>query len=342
MKQFITFIATALISLGINAQTSTNLVFFSEQGEQFLVVLNGVQQNFNPQTNVKVTDLIQPYYKVKIRFIDGQTPDLDKTINFNPGTETTFALKKNKKGEYVLRWLSEVPIAQAPQNMPNQNVVVYTTTPAQAPVTHQEDVRYNDNTTITNTTNTTNTTIHQTDPQGGNVSMGISVNDPVLGVNMNVNVNASETGMNTQNNTTTYSQTTTTTTTHVDNTNTQVNRPVDNSTTTYSMPGYSGAVGCAWPMDETAFSQAYNSIKSKDFESSKLTVAKQVINNNCLTSDQVKRVMLIFDFETTRLDFAKHAYGYTYDIGNYYLLNDAFTFESSIDDLNNYISGFRR
>ena len=41
-------------------------------------------------------------------------------------------------------------------------------------------------------------------------------------------------------------------------------------------------------------------------------------------------------------DFAKYAYGYTFDLGNYYKLNDAFTFESSISELNNYVNSHKR
>lgn len=322
-------------------QLQTNLVFFSEQGEQFLVVLNGVQQNYNPQTNVKVTNLIQPYYKVKIRFVDGRTPDIDKTINFNPGTETTFAIRKAKKG-YVLRWLSEVPIAQVnAQPISNQHAVVYhsepwTSPPAPVnpspvyhePVMHQQQ-----------------TTIHQQQMQGqpGNVNMGIQINDPDLGVNMNMQVNTG--GISNHQQHTQVTTTTTTTTTQQGGVYQdpffQQQVPVQQQQQHYVMPGYSGAVGCGWPMDENRFAQVMRSMSEKSFESSKLTVAKQVINNNCLTSDQVKRMMLEFSFEASRLDLAKYAYGFTYDIGNYYLLNDAFTFESSIDELNQYISGYR-
>jgi hypothetical protein len=52
--------------------------------------------------------------------------------------------------------------------------------------------------------------------------------------------------------------------------------------------------------------------------------------------------MSIFDFEATRLDFAKYAYGRTFDIGNYYKVNDVFDFETSISDLNAYINSYRR
>jgi hypothetical protein len=111
----------------------------------------------------------------------------------------------------------------------------------------------------------------------------------------------------------------------------------------YVMPGYNGNVGCnGYPMTEARFNEVVQSIQAKSFDDSKFTMSKQVISSNCMTSNQVKRLMLLFSFEDTRLDLAKYAYGYTHDIGNYYQLNDAFTFESSIEELNEYTSGFRR
>ena len=91
-------------------------------------------------------------------------------------------------------------------------------------------------------------------------------------------------------------------------------------------------------MSDADFASAKKSIESKSFEDSKMTLAKQVFNTNCMTSAQVKEIMLLFTFEASRLDFAKYAYGKTYDQGNYYKVNDAFQFESSIDDLNKYIN----
>jgi hypothetical protein len=110
----------------------------------------------------------------------------------------------------------------------------------------------------------------------------------------------------------------------------------------YQLPGYNGIYGCPYPMSYADFEQAKQSIRSKSFDESKLTIAKQIINTNCLLSSQVKEIMLLFSFEDTRLDLAKFAYGHTLDIGNYYKLNDAFTFESSIEELNRYISAYRR
>jgi len=318
MKKLLTLLLTILVSTSSFAQQTTNLVFFSEQGEQFSVVLNGIQQNAEPQTNIKVTNLIQPYYKVKIIFKNEQLGQLDKTLNFNQGTETTFCIKRNNKGEYKLRWQSEVPIAQALPPAQNQNVIIYTTTPT---------------TTSTTVTHTETTTVvndgHGTD--NGNVSMGVNINDSGMGVNMNMNVNVNDGNAQSSS----YTSTTTTTTTsesYGSNVQTQE---------VYVMPGYSGATGCPWPMNEGEFSSVYNSIASKDWDDTKLTIAKQVISANCLTCSQVKQIMILFEWEDTRLDLAKWAYGHTFDIGNYYQLNDAFEWESSIEELNAYINGYR-
>lgn len=327
MKQLVTSFILILLSQWTIAQQNTNLVFFSEQGQQFFVILNGVQQNANPETNVRVTNLIQPYYKVKVKFADNRLPDIDKTLNFNQGTETTYAIRSNNKGEIVLRWMSEVPINQAPQPMPNQQVIVYHTTPPTTTVTQ---------TTVISNTSTNPGTSDQ-------MNVGINVNDLMTGgANINMNINVNETGMNTQtqSTTTTYSTTTTTTSGNV---GTVQSGNVGTVQTGYVMPGYTGNVGCnGYPMTEARFNEVVKSIEAKSFDDSKLTMAKQVINTNCMTSAQVKRLMLLFSFEDTRLDLAKYAYGHTYDIGNYYQLNDAFTFESSIEELNEYTSGFRR
>ncbi len=325
MKKTSLLLLFALILSASGFSQKTNLVFFTENGERFTLVLNGVRQNAQPETNVKITDLIAPNYKVKVIFEDTKLGEVDKNLIFGQGTETTFVIKKNNKGEYVIRYMNEVPLAQAAPPAQGQSVTVYTTTPPPAATT-------------TVTTQQTTTTYGGNQPQNGNVSMGININDPELGVNFNMNV--SGTGVAG----TTGSTSTTTTTTYTESTTVSsggYTEPVQQQTV-YVMPGYNGPVGCPWPMTPQDFASVKNSISSKSFDETKLTVAKQVISSNCLTSSQVKEIMLLFSFEDTRLDLAKWAYGYTFDIGNYYKLNDAFTFESSIEELNEYIGSFRR
>ena len=107
----------------------------------------------------------------------------------------------------------------------------------------------------------------------------------------------------------------------------------------YNMPGYNGPIGCPWPMSAGDFEGAKASIKNQSFADSQMKVAKQIFNTNCLTSAQVKEIMMLFSFEDNKLEFAKFAYGRTFDLGNYYKVNDAFTFSSSIDELDEYIQG---
>ena len=153
--------------------------------------------------------------------------------------------------------------------------------------------------------------------------INIDMNMGGMGIDMNVNVRETRT------------ETYTTTTTPASTTPPSYG----SGAAQYSMPGYSGPIGCPWPMNEPDFAEAQRSVSSKNFEDSKMTIAKQITGANCLTADQVKRMMRTFTFEDSKLEYAKFAYRKTFDIGNYYKLNDAFEFESSIEELNEHING---
>ena len=302
MKTVLFSIVALFYTLGSFAQDG-NLVFFSEEGETFWVVLNGVRQNEEAQTNVRVTGLNSPGYKLKVIFEDESLGELDKNILVKSGAEVTYNIKQNNKGEYVVRYLSEAPLAQAKP------------APAQKTVTYREQPR--EEVTITETTTTT------TEPgMSENVNISIGVNADGSGGAMDVRINEG------------YSQTTTTTTT-VSSTASPAPRE------RYELPGYSGSYGCDYPMSPGEFEEAKHSISSKDFEDTKFSIAKQVTRSKCLLSTQVRDIMGLFDYEDTKLDFAKYAYGYTYDIDNYYKVNDAFEFESSIEELDEYLHSNR-
>ena len=66
-------------------------------------------------------------------------------------------------------------------------------------------------------------------------------------------------------------------------------------------------------------------------------IAEQAISSHRVKAEQVYRILLMFSFESTKLKVAKFAYNYCVDKRNYYRVNDAFTFSSSIRELNNYI-----
>lgn len=314
-----------LVSMPALAQLKSNLVFFTEQGEQFTVIMNGVKQNDTPETNVKVTDLPAPSYKVKIIFNDQTLGFIDKSIYVNQGNEITYAIKRNNKNEWVVRFMNEVPLAQALPPAQGQRIIVYGAKPAQVQ-------------TVTQTTTVTES-YNDAPPTG--ISVNMNVNDQSAGMNLNVNMNGLANGSQVSSSTTStsYSTTTTTTTGGYDD---GYDEPADVERPAYILPGYSGQVGCPYPIHPDEFRDVKQSIATKTYDDTRLTIARQVISSNCLLSSQVKEIMLLFTYEDTRLELAKYAYGYTYDIGNFYKLNDAFTYESSIEELNEYIQGFNR
>jgi hypothetical protein len=93
-------------------------------------------------------------------------------------------------------------------------------------------------------------------------------------------------------------------------------------------------------MSATDFEALKNSIRSKSFDSDKLTIAEQAASANHLSAEQVLEIAQLMDFESSKLDLAKYAYGNAVDRNNYYKVNNAFTFSSSIDELADYINSY--
>ena len=88
------------------------------------------------------------------------------------------------------------------------------------------------------------------------------------------------------------------------------------------------------------FNNLKNTIANATFESTKLGIAKSAASMNRFTSDQVLNLLYMFTYESTKLEFAKLAYNSTIDKAQFYIVNNAFTYSSSIDDLNRYISRY--
>lgn len=332
MKKTLLFTCMLLLTVAAFAQTN-NMVLFSEGGERFTAVLNGLRMNDAPVTNLKITDLNQPAYKLKVLFEDRALGELDKNIYFQDqfGSEVVFSIRKNRKGLYKVSYQSETPIAQAPPAPPTQRVIVFGA-PAPAPVTVIEE-------TVTTTT----------DVGGMNMNVNMQTNDAVVvqehttttttgsptGESINMNVGIDGFGMNVNVNTNDgMGSSTTTTTTTTTTTSSSVGMPVQD-VIVVEEPAPCPALGPG------EFSDACSSIRAKSFSDSKMTLAKQIIRSHCVTSVQVRDMIELFSFEDDRLEFAKFAYDYTIDPEHYYKVNDAFTFESTIEDLDEYLNGRR-
>lgn len=331
---------TSLLMGGImwfTVHAQNDLVVFSNNGEKFYLYVNGVKQNANYETNIRVTNIQQPWVKVKVVFEDNKRiPDLTKTVQFVWGAEQKKGWEfvyqiVNKKGKYQLKPFSAAEISV--QKSEGQAVLNYISeepsTSNSTNVTHANgSPNANVSQTVTSTTVVTGGGTQNPSPNG---CVGISFNVSPTGGNIQIHD-----GISGNVNSNTGYTTSVVSTTVVTNTS---NSSGVSSTTTSSpanvSPKVEPSMSCA--VTDTEFEQMKASIKAKAYEDSKLTMAKQITKSKCLKSSQVREIMKLFSYESTRLEFAKFAYNKVIDKDNYYLVNDAFQYETSIEELNESI-----
>jgi len=85
-----------------------------------------------------------------------------------------------------------------------------------------------------------------------------------------------------------------------------------------------------------------NLVNGRTFETNKIEFLKSGIEEHFFLTFQVKEMLALLTFEYDKLEMAKYAYKKTCDNGNYYTLFDAFTFESSVMDLKDWIKENRQ
>ena len=101
-------------------------------------------------------------------------------------------------------------------------------------------------------------------------------------------------------------------------------------------PGPARTVPCG--VSDQEFSEILGSINSQPFNNTQLTLAKQIVKSKeCFTVAQIKQILDVFSFESSKLDMAKYSYQYCIDKSNYYKINDSFKFSSSVDELDKFI-----
>jgi hypothetical protein len=316
MERLSIFAFAACLSLGgLFAQTS-DIIVFSDAGEKFTLLIDGEVKNASPAARVVAQGIKNATPMLVVDFADARIPSIRQNGYLEPGLEYTLRITMNKKGVRVLR----------PQGRAPLGTTSAASADASAPARFTEDAPTGtDQQTVATDYNgmqstTTVTTTNGVAGQNANVDLGMN------GMNVSMSVN----GMD--GNTSTTTTTTTTTTTSI---------PAETNEATAAPEAVvtASTSGCAQAMGTSDFADAVTSIKSKGFEETKLTLAKQIGGSNCFTTAQVKTIMGLFGFEDSKLDFAKFAYGHTVDVNNYFKVNDAFGFSSSVDELNKYIQG---
>ena len=334
----ITLVAISILAFS-SAFAQMSAVIYSEAGEKFTLYLNGEAMNRAPQSNIKLQNLTSEFYQARVDFQDATLADFsNNNFALHAGMEVTYQVKKNKKGEYVLRYYTENPVSSTAQtnatrdNSAVKDFAVVDDAPAASSAT-QTNTTVKSGETSQTTTTTTVTGTNSTQNNTGSIGMNINVD----GVNMGMNVNVND-GSNTGNGNVGMNI-------NVDGMNMGINMTVPAHTTRPSEPSptqpsnstISGNGNCIRSMDAVSFGKAKQTIESKGFDDTKLSTAKQVAKANCLTTDQILEIMKIFGFDESRLEFAKYAYDYCFDQNNYYNVSQGFSFDSSTEELNEYI-----
>ncbi len=332
----ITLLLATIYSFMLVAQDKPKgkISFFSQDGVKFWVIIDGVKQNKEPLYAVNDIEVDFDYGRARIVFQDPKITPIDQTVQVTDVDgnicSVKYIIKKKKKGYDI-----------------NSFNATYTVIWKNPNPTFNNDNNFNNNTNNQTNNNTTNNQTNNN--QGVNQNTTVTTNDNGFNFNVNVNDNGTNTNVNTTTTTNNHANgiIVTNNTTPNTNNNSQNNttNPTNNTTTVVTnnpVPGYTGRTGCANTTTDQNFRQIISSIKAKTFDSDKVSIAKQVLKINCFTVAQIKELLTLFTFENDKLDLAKLAYSRTFDYDNYYQINELFTFNSSVDDLNDYINNFKR
>ena len=297
MKKILLTIKVFLFSmLWMQAQNQPlgNLTVFSEDGYRFYLIVNGEKQNDIAQSNIRVEELLQPYYNVRIIFQDSTLGVIIKPHLMVAGpdgimADVTYRIRVRKGGKPQLNYYSSVPVQQ--DFIPPAGLYVH---------------RFG-----------------QPIPAADAVMTTTVTSGPVAALNMSAG------GVNVTVSTPVFTETTT-----VTSTNTVTGNIPDR---TYGGSPVGG--GKVWPMRDQDFIDAKKSIAAAHFEDSKLSTAKSIASSNSLSTIQVIEICKMFNFEETKLTFAKYAYRHTSDPKNYYKVSGIFNFDSNKVSLNQFLSG---
>ena len=296
------FISTAILCLLVLAGIAQNndFVFYTDNGDKFTLYLNNVKQNATAATNVKAENISGKSISVRVVFERSGVPTFSRTMSVSSNDkEIKVQLVKGRENVYTMKTVSTTDRHHSSSN--------------------------NNSTTVVKGSNGSNETKdngHGGNGGHGNNNGGHGNNNGGYGNNGHGNGGHGNGGYGNNN---------------------HGNGGYGNGG--YGNNGYwNNGYGptdnprCHFPMQQNDFNSLRSQVRARYFDSSRMTVAKQACRYNCMTSDQIRDLCKEFAYESNRLDFAKYAFEYCYDRYRYYIVGQAFTYSSSVDQLNRYIT----
>jgi hypothetical protein len=308
MKHFLLVLCASVFTF-LNAQNALNIVIFAEDGDAFFVYANGIKQNAEAQSNVRVTGLA-PNVSLRIEFANKTLPTIKQnTYDLALGMEHTFKIKRTRKQELVMRYFSQVPLAESNSGAAIPSVAYHETE------SQPQSAGYNTNTqsgaAITGGSNSSNDGNVSLSLQLGNVGFQVNVKDKSNSTTSNATINSSQSQNQSFNsagqNPTGGSQ-----------------AAITNGSNAQSPSNSQAAIpkgknGCTAPMSADAFSKLKNAVEQKPFSDTRMSTAKIATKNNCLSTSQIFEICKLFSMDDDKLKYAQFAYDFCSDKANYYI-----------------------
>ena len=91
------------------------------------------------------------------------------------------------------------------------------------------------------------------------------------------------------------------------------------------------------PMNHRDFDNIRTRIAETTDEYSRIEMAKKLIAKHTLIAKEIKAILVLFESENYKLDFAKFAYDHCLDKNNYLVVNSVFNEANSVTLLDDYI-----
>lgn len=95
------------------------------------------------------------------------------------------------------------------------------------------------------------------------------------------------------------------------------------------------------PMNGTAFADMLTLLQRERIDNTRMVLTKQIADQQYFTTSQVKQLLQLYAFESSRLEIAKYLYPKTVDSENYFLVYDVFTFGSTKENLADFIKNYK-
>lgn len=101
--------------------------------------------------------------------------------------------------------------------------------------------------------------------------------------------------------------------------------------------GYEGRLGCPEVVSDDLFNQKLQLVENSDYPQEKLSLAKEIVTGNCISVDQLHKIMEAIDYEPEKIELAKYAFSFVFDRDNYINLADLFEYQGSKKEISDWI-----